>query len=112
MSFYVALIIGVLAFFGLSVVGEMQAFAAFAVSLVLAFLPYALSNIPRRHRKFGLGHIEQMLDHRRGHFDRAYSEDPIPPEHGLHGDTGRNDRCPCGSGKKYKRCHGRSARLR
>ncbi|MFR7920373.1 MAG: SEC-C metal-binding domain-containing protein [Anaerostipes sp.] len=20
---------------------------------------------------------------------------------------GRNDLCPCGSGKKYKRCHGR-----
>jgi len=20
--------------------------------------------------------------------------------------TGRNDPCPCGSGKKYKRCHG------
>lgn len=22
-------------------------------------------------------------------------------------DVGRNDRCPCGSGLKYKRCHGR-----
>jgi uncharacterized protein YecA (UPF0149 family) len=22
------------------------------------------------------------------------------------GDAGRNDPCPCGSGKKYKRCHG------
>ena len=21
--------------------------------------------------------------------------------------VGRNDPCPCGSGKKYKRCHGR-----
>lgn len=21
-------------------------------------------------------------------------------------DVGRNDPCPCGSGKKYKRCHG------
>ena len=26
----------------------------------------------------------------------------------LHTQTvGRNDPCPCGSGKKYKRCHGR-----
>ncbi|MGY3621009.1 preprotein translocase subunit SecA [Bradyrhizobium sp. USDA 10063] len=25
------------------------------------------------------------------------------------GKIGRNDACPCGSGKKYKRCHGRSA---
>jgi hypothetical protein len=23
--------------------------------------------------------------------------------------VGRNDRCPCGSGKKYKQCHGRTA---
>lgn len=23
--------------------------------------------------------------------------------------TGRNDACPCGSGKKYKRCHGAAA---
>ncbi|HCV28342.1 MAG TPA: hypothetical protein DGB32_08450, partial [Dehalococcoidia bacterium] len=22
---------------------------------------------------------------------------------------GRNETCPCGSGKKYKRCHGRAA---
>jgi hypothetical protein len=24
----------------------------------------------------------------------------------VHGNTGRNDPCPCGSGFKYKRCHG------
>jgi uncharacterized protein YecA (UPF0149 family) len=23
------------------------------------------------------------------------------------GKVGRNDPCPCGSGKKFKRCHGR-----
>jgi preprotein translocase subunit SecA len=28
--------------------------------------------------------------------------DPVQPP--LH--VGRNDPCPCGSGKKYKRCHG------
>ncbi len=29
-------------------------------------------------------------------------------ENGVHktGDVGRNSQCPCGSGKKYKRCHG------
>lgn len=27
---------------------------------------------------------------------------PLP----LHGKIGRNDPCPCGSGKKYKKCHG------
>ena len=25
--------------------------------------------------------------------------------------TGRNDPCPCGSGKKYKKCHGAKARV-
>jgi preprotein translocase subunit SecA len=25
------------------------------------------------------------------------------------GKVGRNDACPCGSGKKYKQCHGRAA---
>ncbi|MFH5805358.1 SEC-C metal-binding domain-containing protein, partial [Alienimonas sp. DA493] len=24
-------------------------------------------------------------------------------------DVGRNDPCPCGSGKKYKKCHGADA---
>jgi preprotein translocase subunit SecA len=31
--------------------------------------------------------------------------DPADP--GTWGKTGRNARCPCGSGKKYKHCHGR-----
>jgi len=26
--------------------------------------------------------------------------------HGSQGKIGRNDPCPCGSGKKYKKCHG------
>ena len=25
----------------------------------------------------------------------------------AHGKIGRNEQCPCGSGRKYKRCHGR-----
>ena len=29
-----------------------------------------------------------------------------PSEMGRHPGTGRNDPCPCGSGKKYKRCCG------
>lgn len=34
-------------------------------------------------------------------YDRWYYVD------GVHLQTGRNDRCPCGSGKKYKLCCGR-----
>jgi preprotein translocase subunit SecA len=29
-----------------------------------------------------------------------------PPERGAFGKVGRNQPCPCGSGKKYKHCHG------
>ena len=32
-----------------------------------------------------------------------------PPARKLTPDVGRNDPCPCGSGKKYKKCCGRSA---
>ena len=33
----------------------------------------------------------------------------LPPQRQIvneHGDIGRNDPCWCGSGKKFKRCHG------
>jgi tetratricopeptide (TPR) repeat protein len=32
---------------------------------------------------------------------------PVRPAPGEYGKVGRNDPCPCGSGKKYKHCHGR-----
>jgi preprotein translocase subunit SecA len=35
----------------------------------------------------------------------AAGVDPADP--GTWGMSGRNDPCPCGSGKKYKHCHGR-----
>ena len=35
----------------------------------------------------------------------AQSQGPVR----ARGKVGRNDPCPCGSGKKYKRCHGRAA---
>jgi uncharacterized protein len=38
--------------------------------------------------------------------DRA----PKPPTRRVESQPGRNDPCPCGSGKKFKRCHGAVAR--
>ena len=36
------------------------------------------------------------------------AQEPLPAEYeGLR--IGRNDPCPCGSGKKYKQCHGKLA---
>jgi len=34
------------------------------------------------------------------------SAGPLRPQGGELPDVGRNDPCPCGSGKKYKKCHG------
>ncbi|HLL12194.1 MAG TPA: SEC-C metal-binding domain-containing protein, partial [Rubrivivax sp.] len=31
---------------------------------------------------------------------------PRPTTHRVESAPGRNDPCPCGSGKKFKRCHG------
>jgi preprotein translocase subunit SecA len=42
--------------------------------------------------------------------DLSYSapakEAPEPVRRGAGPKVGRNDPCPCGSGKKYKKCHG------
>ena len=37
----------------------------------------------------------------------AQAEAPKPVRSGAK--VGRNDPCPCGSGKKYKKCHGAAA---
>ena len=34
---------------------------------------------------------------------------PAPQPIRVEEKTGRNDPCPCGSGKKYKKCHGATA---
>ncbi|MEM8754155.1 MAG: SEC-C metal-binding domain-containing protein, partial [Pseudomonadota bacterium] len=36
----------------------------------------------------------------------AEGVDPNDPD--TWGKVGRNDACPCGSGKKFKQCHGRA----
>jgi len=41
-------------------------------------------------------------------FSGAPKEAPAPAKR-TQGKVGRNDPCPCGSGKKYKKCHGVSA---
>jgi uncharacterized protein len=37
---------------------------------------------------------------------RGEKYSPIPVTHSPFGKVGRNDPCPCGSGKKYKKCCG------
>jgi preprotein translocase subunit SecA len=40
----------------------------------------------------------------------SVSQTPIV-QHRAADEPGRNDPCPCGSGKKYKRCHGAQAQV-
>ncbi len=40
------------------------------------------------------------------HTNRDESAPRKPAQNGAAAKVGRNDLCPCGSGKKYKRCHG------
>jgi preprotein translocase subunit SecA len=41
--------------------------------------------------------------------DETTARAPAPPMVGQQVRVGRNDPCPCGSGKKYKQCHGKLA---
>ncbi|MCW2924271.1 MAG: motif domain protein [Thermoleophilia bacterium] len=64
----------------------------------------------------------RQVDHNeRAHFERdggewrfhsvleAEDDAPVLVPVGPKSDVGRNDPCPCGSGKKYKKCHGAAA---
>jgi uncharacterized protein len=68
--------------------GQTVSFQAFAES-ILKFLPDALA----QYAHIGRSVLSQVDD-----------TAPPPPMHGSR--TGRNDPCPCGSGKKVKKCCG------
>lgn len=50
--------------------------------------------------------IQHELDHLIGHDDEVYDYPISSSERGPLVKTGRNDACPCGSTKKYKKCCG------
>ena len=41
-----------------------------------------------------------------GEDDRRQARQSIPKDPATWGKVARNEACPCGSGKKYKHCHG------
>jgi preprotein translocase subunit SecA len=47
----------------------------------------------------------QMMEQEEYHDPTPARQDPIR----VGPKVGRNDLCPCGSGKKFKNCHGRDA---
>lgn len=76
--------------------------------------PYSLC---RRHRELGSikrvmeklvddGFAERMTDGRGKKGGALYRKKPSVPIVRAEAKIGRNDPCPCGSGRKYKRCCG------
>ena len=63
----------------------------------------ALENIQYRHAEFGAVEAEAMSDGE----GVAVAEDEAAQPMRRGAKVGRNDPCPCGSGKKFKHCHGR-----
>ncbi|HLC17605.1 MAG TPA: SEC-C metal-binding domain-containing protein [Thermodesulfobacteriota bacterium] len=61
----------------------------------------------QRHYKEGVRTVEEAADRVVEQFKEYCSKNELPqgPAQGA-AKTGRNDPCPCGSGKKYKKCHG------
>jgi uncharacterized protein YecA (UPF0149 family) len=49
------------------------------------------------------GHVHgPNCNHDHAHHHHAQAKNPLR-------DVGRNDPCPCGSGRKFKKCHGATA---
>jgi preprotein translocase subunit SecA len=51
---------------------------------------------PRQMQPMNFQHGDEVID----------ENEPPQPVRRDHPKVGRNDPCPCGSGKKYKHCHG------
>jgi preprotein translocase subunit SecA len=50
----------------------------------------------------------EMPNKRQQDAPQQQSKQPIPPFVNIDPKVGRNDNCPCGSGKKFKQCHGKN----
>jgi SEC-C motif-containing protein len=89
---------------GLEVLSTEQGTPADEVGVVEFVARYKLSGVKVEHRERALF---------RKHSDRWVFVDGIeikgPPVVRNEPRVGRNDPCPCGSGKKYKKCHGVAA---
>ena len=90
----------------LSTLADMPTPLAVFLGLVVGFLAYVAFNLPRRYRRFGLGQAHEAAENGNGFFGRTYPEAPHGPRDSAQSQIGRNDPCPCGSGRKFKHCHG------
>jgi len=60
----------------------------------------------RRELDQALPELEHALAHGHAHHHHDDDEEPQEPYVRAAPKVGRNDPCPCGSGKKFKKCHG------
>jgi uncharacterized protein len=54
------------------------------------------------------GCVIEIADYWRRIWPRKISVSPKPGRHPAATKVGRNERCPCGSGKKFKKCCGQN----
>jgi hypothetical protein len=109
--FIVVLVILLIAGAGLILVGrilsQFSGLGLFEASLVVlgaAFIfVYAFVQIwtmPTRDSASRWDDVLDDLDEEEDEFEDEFEDEILPP-------PSRNDLCPCGSGRKYKNCHGR-----
>jgi preprotein translocase subunit SecA len=68
----------------------------------------ALKNVQYQHAEFAMGASEPEPDAQLA-AETPAAAPPVQPFTRSTQKVGRNDPCPCGSGKKFKQCHGRLA---
>jgi hypothetical protein len=59
---------------------------------------------PARFHDQELGYVEDVVGEVAAALDDPEEGEPVEPLRNPHRDVGRNDPCPCGSGKKFKKC--------
>lgn len=93
----------------LTLVGDLTTFQASLIALGTAFGLVVALNIVTRPTPPPLP--EWMSDNYDDEedYDEDYDEEDEDAEVKIVPPRSRNDPCPCGSGKKYKYCHGQSA---
>src|SRR5262249_2750764 len=62
-----------------------------------------VENVQMQHAEFG----DPMAGTEGAPAEAAPASKPVPQPARAAQKVGRNDPCPCGSGKKYKHCHGK-----
>lgn len=70
---------------------------------------YAQTDPLREYQFEGYRMYEEMLGRIREHYSKMIlliEKDAAPEPEAVRTNVGRNEPCPCGSGKKYKKCHG------